>query len=82
MDGAGDRAVSDVALYRIRERSELRGRWGEGAWQEASGEMALVRAIKTNLRIQGPVSKLGSEILIRVSTKLNTHLMWKSDGGR
>lgn len=31
MDGAGDRAVSDMALYRIRERSELRGRWGEGA---------------------------------------------------
>lgn len=28
---AGDRAVSDVALYRIRERSELSGRWGEGA---------------------------------------------------
>lgn len=38
-------------------------------------EVKLVRAIKTNLCIRVPASKLGLEILIKISTKLNTHLM-------
>lgn len=72
-DWAGYRAASDTTQARTRARPELRGcSWANRT--RACEKRLLVRlvgVIKTKQCVQDPDNQLGSEILIKVSTRLN-----------